>query len=315
MPAVSIIIPVYQVVAHLARCLDSVLAQDFQDTEIICVDDGSTDGSAAILESYAQREPRLRVITQENQGLSMARNNGLAEARGEYILFVDSDDAIHPNTIATCYAFAQKYQADIVSFMLKQISSDTQMPLNELPGYHTAISPIKTIPHKLTQTPLQHCVKRGHFLILCNSYTKLYRRRFVSQFSFIPGITYEDYPHTVSLMAHHPRTVLTELPLYYYFYNPASISNQRLEPRHVRDYHTGLCSLLEAFSKSPKAERDFIHRKVVPNYLKQQYNRIRRSSLESQEPLWDAFTLELTDLDNRGAISIIGNKLSCYWTH
>ena len=93
---VSVIVPVYQVEAYLPRCLDSILAQTFDDFELILVDDGTKDGCPAIMQAYAQRDSRIRQIHKENGGLSSARNAGLEIARGEYIAFVDSDDYVAP---------------------------------------------------------------------------------------------------------------------------------------------------------------------------------------------------------------------------
>ena len=93
-PLISVIIPVYNVEKYLRRCLDSVIAQTYQNLEIICVDDGSIDDSGKICDQYAVRDARIKVIHQENQGLSAARNRGIDAADGEYIAFVDSDDYI-----------------------------------------------------------------------------------------------------------------------------------------------------------------------------------------------------------------------------
>ena len=95
----SIIIPVYNVEDYLHQCLDSVLCQDFSDWEVVCVNDGSTDGSAAILEDYVAKDARFRLVTQPNGGLSAARNAGLDAAQGEYILFLDSDDWLVENAL------------------------------------------------------------------------------------------------------------------------------------------------------------------------------------------------------------------------
>ena len=94
-PVVSLIVPVYKSEATLGACLDSLLAQTEADIEIVCVNDGSPDNCAGILESYAARDARIRVIAQENQGLSAARNAGMDVARGRIIDFVDSDDTAH----------------------------------------------------------------------------------------------------------------------------------------------------------------------------------------------------------------------------
>ena len=96
MPKISIIIPVYKVEEYLPACLDSVLAQTFTDWEAICVNDGSPDNCGAILAEYAQKDSRIKVISQENQGVSVARNKALENAQGEYISFLDSDDELAP---------------------------------------------------------------------------------------------------------------------------------------------------------------------------------------------------------------------------
>lgn len=95
----SVIIPVYNVEAYLRDCLDSVLKQTFADWEAICVNDGSTDGSANILNEYAAPESRIKVVTQPNGGLSAARNAGIDAAEGEYVLFLDSDDWLEENAL------------------------------------------------------------------------------------------------------------------------------------------------------------------------------------------------------------------------
>lgn len=97
----SIIIPVYNVESYLRECLDSVLNQTFSDWEAICVNDGSTDGSAAILEEYAEKDSRFKIISQPNGGLSAARNAGIKAAEGEYVLFLDSDDWLEVNALET----------------------------------------------------------------------------------------------------------------------------------------------------------------------------------------------------------------------
>lgn len=93
-PFFFIIIPVYNVAPYLRECLDSVLAQTFTDWECLCVDDGSTDESGAILDEYAQKDPRIRVLHQANAGVSAARNLGLDNVKGEWVLFLDSDDLL-----------------------------------------------------------------------------------------------------------------------------------------------------------------------------------------------------------------------------
>lgn len=115
-PAVSVVIPVYNVEQYLCECVDSVLNQTMQDFEIILVDDGATDSSGAICDRYGIQDPRIRVIYQENGGLSAARNTGLDAAAGEYVYFLDSDDYIAPHSLEVLTALAGQEQADVVFF-------------------------------------------------------------------------------------------------------------------------------------------------------------------------------------------------------
>ena len=102
MPKISVIIPVYNVEKYLAECLTSVVNQTFKDIEIICVNDGSTDNSPKILKEFAQKDSRIKIINQENQGLSAARNTGLDVATGEYVSFIDSDFTCSRYQVNSC---------------------------------------------------------------------------------------------------------------------------------------------------------------------------------------------------------------------
>ena len=109
----SVVIPVYNVEPYLRQCLDSMLAQTYSDWETVCINDGSTDGSAAILADYAARDSRFRVVTQPNGGLSAARNTGLDNAQGDYLLFLDSDDWLEPNALETLNSDLQPPTSDL----------------------------------------------------------------------------------------------------------------------------------------------------------------------------------------------------------
>lgn len=113
-PKISIIVPVYNVEAYLPQCLDSLINQTYGNLEIICINDGSPDGSGQILREYAARDSRVHVIKQENQGLSGARNTGLKYVTGEFIMFVDSDDWIDTRTCEIAMSAAKTNDADLV---------------------------------------------------------------------------------------------------------------------------------------------------------------------------------------------------------
>lgn len=115
-PRVSFVVPVYNVAAYLDECLDSLCGQTIADIEVVCVDDGSTDGSDAVLDRWAASDSRVRVIAQENSGVGHARNVGLAAVRGEFVCFVDGDDYLDKDTAAHLLAVANRENADIVVF-------------------------------------------------------------------------------------------------------------------------------------------------------------------------------------------------------
>lgn len=115
-PAVSVIIPVYNAAAWLGQCLSSIEAQNFDDYEIICINDGSTDASSTILREYAKKNRRITVINQKNTGPGTARNKGICVARGKYIAFIDADDWIAPDFFKILFSAAEDTKAALISF-------------------------------------------------------------------------------------------------------------------------------------------------------------------------------------------------------
>ena len=116
MVQITVIIPVYKVASVLPRCLDSLIAQTFSDWEAICVEDGSPDACGEILDAYAAKDSRFRILHKENAGVSQARNDALALAQGKYLLFVDADDFLHPQTMEICHYMAERDESDMVAF-------------------------------------------------------------------------------------------------------------------------------------------------------------------------------------------------------
>lgn len=126
MAEVSIAVPVYKGVRFLREALDSVRAQTFADWECLCVDDGSKDGSGALLDELAADEPRFRVFHRENGGTSVARNFALSQARGKYIAFLDEDDVYRPQMLEVLHAAAEKTGADVVGCEFAKFAEDAK---------------------------------------------------------------------------------------------------------------------------------------------------------------------------------------------
>lgn len=128
---VSVVIPVYNAAKFLPRCIDSVLCQSFKDFELILVDDGSSDDSPAVCSRYADVDPRVKVVRQENAGASMARAKGFEHSGGEWITFVDSDDTITPDAIEKMVSVAESLKCDIVVGEWQEVHADGSV--NPLP--------------------------------------------------------------------------------------------------------------------------------------------------------------------------------------
>lgn len=127
-PKISIVLPVYNTAPYLTKCLDSLISQTYKNIEIICVNDSSKDNSLQILNEYGQKDSRIIIVTQENTGLSGARNKGLSLANGEYIMFVDSDDWVDESTCATALETAIKHGADVVFWPYIREFADHSVP-------------------------------------------------------------------------------------------------------------------------------------------------------------------------------------------
>lgn len=204
---VSVIVPIYKVEKYLRSCVDSILQQTFSDIEVILVDDGSPDGCGAICEEYAQEDERVSVIHKENGGLSDARNAGLDVCRGDYIVFVDSDDCIHPQMIERLYNLLLKYQADMAVCSFQDIDE------NETPLYV-----------KYDTQGKEYCFEKENImnqlqsrnLLTVVAWNKIYKARLFEKIRYPKGYIHEDEFVIHKLLHLCTRTVYTDEKLYYY---------------------------------------------------------------------------------------------------
>lgn len=173
MTKVSVIIPVYNAEKYLEKCLESLLCQTLQEMELICVDDGSSDSSPEILKRFQERDERVRILTQENQYAGVARNNGMKEAKGEYLLFLDADDFFEETLLEKTYLQGKKEEADIVLFGAKQYNEKTGS-VSKAPWYfkRDALPEENPFSGKTQGTDV-------FALVTPAPWTKLFRREFV----------------------------------------------------------------------------------------------------------------------------------------
>lgn len=219
-PLISVIIPVYNVVKYLRRCLDSVIAQTYQNLEIICVDDGSIDDSGKICDQYTVRDARIKVIHQENQGLSAARNRGLDAAEGEYIAFVDSDDYILEDMYKKMLDKLLNYNVDLCVCQWQYEFSDGRQVVKK-----KNIDP--TIYGCKTSLEFARFLYRGNYEngVVVAAWNKLYRRALLDKIRF-EGRIHEDEAFSGRIMAKNISVYVMEDQFYVYAQNEDSLTNK-----------------------------------------------------------------------------------------
>ena len=212
MPKASVIVPVYKVEEYLEKCVQSILAQTERDFELILVDDGSPDRCGALCDSLAQTDPRIRVIHQENQGLGGARNTGIREARGDWLLLVDSDDWIEPKILEKAMEAGLREEADLVMFAFRTVDEQGR----ELGVFR------ENMPKERGIGLQEH--KEALLTAPC-AWNKLYRRSFFqgTGLAYPPRVWYEDLRTTPKLMAKAGRMVFLDEVGYNYLQRQGSI--------------------------------------------------------------------------------------------
>lgn len=229
-PAISIIIPVYNVAPWLRECLDSVLSQTFEDLEIIIVDDGSTDSSPEIIAEYVAKDRRITAIRKENGGLGAARNTALPMAKGEYIAFLDSDDKIHIDAFAKLYDKAKQHDCDIVFCQTAYIDDITGNISEE--NNQTALPLFEQFKGKgdfftLDQIDPVQIFSYDSFVVAWN---KIIKRSLIENVnaSFPEGLIFEDMPfYFNTLLNAHNLAVVWERLIYYRINRKNSIMSNR----------------------------------------------------------------------------------------
>ena len=252
----SVIIPVYNVESYLRECLDSMLAQTCGDWEAVCVDDGSTDGSGAILSDYASRDSRFRVVAQPNGGLSAARNTGLDHAQGDCILFLDSDDWLEPDTLDCIHSSLITHQSSPPTDMLcfggwRGREEERPTPATYTTGWDY-----------YNQSALAHHI----FPFVC-VVLRCYRRQFLEQngLRFREGILHEDNHFTPRACLAAGNVTVIAAPLYHYRIREGSIMTTR-SLRSRQDMIRVANDLAALFSRCTDLDRSTVYRALTHHY-------------------------------------------------
>lgn len=217
---VSVIVPVYNVRNYLPKCLDSIIGQTLKEIEIICVNDGSTDGSDKVLEEYAKKDSRIKIINRENGGLSAARNTGMPYAKGKYIGFVDSDDYIDPAMYELMYYNAEHFNSQMVICANHKLDDTTGIVFDDDPYYTLGY-----FPKELNNRTFNHYDTKDFFQDFCvMAWNKLYLRSFLEKKNarFPEGYIFEDGPFFTDIYFDMERVTIVRDFLYYYRVNRAN---------------------------------------------------------------------------------------------
>ncbi|MHC0433387.1 bifunctional glycosyltransferase/CDP-glycerol:glycerophosphate glycerophosphotransferase [Streptomyces sp. O3] len=249
-PRLSVVVPIYNVEVYLPACLDSLAAQTFRDLEVIMVDDGSPDDSAAIAAEYAERDPRFKLVRKENAGLGAARNTGYEHMspESEYLAFVDSDDLIPPDAYRLMVSTLDASGSDFVTGNVHHINATRvwQSPMHRILARGA-----------VQRTHVTHDRRLLTDRIACN---KVFRRTFWEkhQFVFPEGVLYEDTPVIVPAQVLADAVDVISEPTYYWRLRDGeaapSITQQRTEPKAVRDRTAAVESVSRFLAAQPGPE-------------------------------------------------------------
>lgn len=268
MPEISVIIPVYNVERFLPRCLDSLKAQTFSAWEAICIDDGSIDASSAILDSYAEEDQRFIVVHKKNAGVSAARNEAMKLTRGQYVMFMDSDDFLHPQAMEICLNVIRRDWSDIVAFtydrkyrtgtMLRHVFNMAE----KAPAYdsYDTIGVESFVTENIfgwtTEYSRPKDMNPRWAVKHCQPWRCLYKADLVKDLRFIEGIIYEDFPWWSEVLLKVNRMSVLNLPLYFYYPNKKSYILSSGQEFRIESLRTAIAAAEKAYAKVDPAKAE-----------------------------------------------------------
>lgn len=300
MPKISVIIPTFKAEKFLNRTIKSLQSQTFMDWQAIFVIDKSPDKSAEILGKFAESDSRI--IVQEldkNMGPGNARNVGLDMASGEYIMFCDTDDLLHPQTMEIALNLATQNNSDIITFRYNH-AFRTQIRLMRIFGMDTDnILPydfnqkynVKKIKSCITNMPVLHITENrdtdlANPIIMAQAWKFLIRRDFLisNKIRFPNLYTYEDVPWLIRLMTKNPKTVITQIPLYYYYLNKRSLLHTTKRVKQVSDLLTVINVIYDEIKNiSDEHVRESLKREYLCEFVKMAKRHIKRLPKSEQK--------------------------------
>lgn len=253
----TIIVPLYNEAENwLDRCIESVLAQTYDDIELLLVNDGSTDGSEAICESYVENNPNVKVLNKSNGGLSSARNFGLDFATGDFVYFLDADDYIAPTTIEQCIACINNHSSDILILNTKLVAQDSPTKSD---SYSISLPENVSMP---SSDALKQLITNQEFRPVVWLY--FYKADFLRKHNmrFEEGFIYEDNAFTYKVLTRDCEIVFLPEQLHFHWVHSASITGGKVTKKNIESLINCMNSIVRIFielgePKEHKALVDF----------------------------------------------------------
>lgn len=254
-PKISIIIPIYNAQANLHRCIDSVLKQDFEDFELILMDDGSKDSSGSICDEYAEKDSRVRVIHKENSGVSDTRNQAISLAKGEYLQFLDSDDWITPDATGLLVRTATEHDCDMVI-------SDFYRVVGERLSHKGDIQEDGLLTREEFAVYMMEKPADFYYGVLWN---KLYRKDIIEKYGLCmdKDISWcEDFIFNMEYIRHVRNVYALRVPIYYYVKTPGSLVSQGTSISKIIRMKSTVFKCYNEFYQDVFNEKDYEKRRL-----------------------------------------------------
>ena len=253
---ISIIVPVYNVEKYLKRCISSIIEQTYKNIEIILVDDGSTDKSLEICKKYSKTDKRINVYHKKNGGLSSARNYGIKKSKGNYIIFVDSDDYINNFFVEKLYMCLINEQADISCCYFETFSSKD-------PTYNIENKKnIKIDVFDSKQAIINMMYDKG---INNSASCKIYKKELFKKISYPLNMYFEDLATTYKVFDISKKIVLYRCPLYYYYQRSESILHQ-INDKKINDLLHTMTDINLYFKNKPEYKNSILAREINAHF-------------------------------------------------
>ena len=295
-PLVSVIIPVYNVAQFLPACLDSAIGQTLKELEIICVNDGSTDSSPDILREYAAQDARIRVVDQENRGLSGARNTGAKAAAGKYLYFLDSDDWLDPDAMRLASDRMERDALDFCCFNAVAVGEEEEMVLEAGSRNASYFSRLLDEEQVCSGLTLFTELKENDAYV-ATVWASMIRRDYFLRKSlwFLDGIYHEDEPWTFAALTQAERAGCLNRVLYYYRIRKGSIISAKFSFKHVYGLYAGCQSMEALIPELSAGAEERTCRTLAEHVLKLQMTAINRFMKCSEEEKRKADSLPVRD--------------------